>query len=134
MRVTPFDLTLSGDATVGEQTGASWYCWPRDQEKRQDQEGSNHAQVYGLEAKGSRSKSKTKKDPTMHKDEVKDKVVGKRGESTQRIQTETKIIKSRKGVSIRGGVPSRGREGYQVLKGRQLRIRNVAEWMGHSCV
>ena len=102
--------------------------------KKQDQEGSNHAQVYGLEAKGSRSKSKTKKDPTMHKDEVKDKVVGKRGESTQRMQTETKIIKSRKGVSIRGGVPSRGREGYQVLKGRQLRIRNVAEWMGHSCV
>jgi len=81
-----------------------------------------------------RSRSKTKKDPTMHKEEVKDKVVGKRGESTQRMQTETKIIKSRKGVSIRGGVPSRGREGYQVFKGRQLRIRNVAEWMGHSCV
>ena len=87
-----------------------------------------------MEAKGPRSISKIKKDPTMHKDEVKDKVVGKRGVSTQRMQTETKIIKSREGVSIRGGVPSRGRKGYQVLKGRQLRRRNVAEWMGHIYV
>jgi hypothetical protein len=87
-----------------------------------------------LEAKGPRSISKIKKDPTMNKDEVKIKLVGKRGESTQRMQTETKIIQSRKGVSIRGGALSRGREGHQVLKGRELRIRNVAEWMGHSCL
>ena len=49
-----------------------------------------------MEAKGPRSISKIKKDPTMHKDEVKDKVVGERGESTQRMQTETKVIQSRK--------------------------------------
>ena len=42
------------------------------------------------------SRSKIKKDPIMHKDEIKDKVVGKRGESTHRMWTEIKIIQSRK--------------------------------------
>ena len=42
------------------------------------------------------SRSKIKKYPIMHKDEIKDKVVRKRGESTHRMWTETKIIQSRK--------------------------------------